>query len=175
MMSNVIGRKNFEFAFITACRKNNVRAAYVVFEADRDGGGVALFVGGEEISCGVLKKIVAAGEHAVARRVLAESTAEARLDLLFGTVPADNSARLDWAAMKQEIARLRGALGVVVAAGSEADALGLAERAPYWPRQSECGDCVLCGAGSVLEPAKTVAEHAPQCGFRRAVEALSGQ
>lgn len=47
------------------------------------------------------------------------------------------------------------------------------ERWPiYWPVQDEQGGCVLCGNGTVTDPAISAEDHAATCGFRMAYELL---
>lgn len=169
-MSN-FGRKNFELAFITACRKNDVRAAYIIFE-QASGMSVKTFVGGETTSAALLKRIVAAGQHAVAVDI-PTSQAEANLELLFASLNVDenNAVRQHWNSLRQELHRLRDSLRAVCGI----EGAPIAEWPKYWPAQDEQGGCVLCSAGSVSTPAQTVDEHEPQCGFRRAYEAVIGK
>jgi hypothetical protein len=58
----------FDRAFLTACRKNNVRAAYILFDADdpKNPRKVRILTGGEVMTLELLKRIIAAGKHAVA-------------------------------------------------------------------------------------------------------------
>lgn len=65
------GRKwfnDFDRAFNVACRKNNVLAAYIIFDHNdpNDELKVRVLTGGETFSVALLKRIVAAGMHVVA-------------------------------------------------------------------------------------------------------------
>lgn len=163
-----VARKNFELAFITACRKNNIHAAYIIFEK-AEGAGVKIFTGGEATSAALVKRILAAGQHAVTVDIPAAGY-EARLEVLFKSlnVADDNLIMRDWALVKQELHRLRETLRAVCGV----EGTPIADWPKYWPAQ---GGCVLCGAGDIIKPAQSLEEHEPQCGFRRAYEAIISQ
>lgn len=66
-----LGRKfyrEFDIAFSTACRKNNVVAAYIIFDHDNpaEPRQVRILMGGNVYALQMLKPIVAAGQHTVA-------------------------------------------------------------------------------------------------------------
>lgn len=66
-----LGRKfyrDFDVAFNTACRKNNVVAAYVIFDHDNpdEPRQVRVLMGGNLYALKLLKPIVNAGQHVVA-------------------------------------------------------------------------------------------------------------
>lgn len=66
-----LGRKfyrDFDVAFNVAARKNNVVAAYVIFDHDNpaEPRQVRLLMGGNVYALQLLKPVVAAGQHAVA-------------------------------------------------------------------------------------------------------------
>lgn len=66
-----LGRKfyrDFDVAFNTACRKNNVVAAYVIFDHDNpnEPRQVRILMGGNVYALRLLKPIVNAGQHVIA-------------------------------------------------------------------------------------------------------------
>ena len=60
----------FDLAFNVACRKHNVRAAYVIFRADDPANprSVRVLTGGADSALGLLKPIIEAGKHIVAEK-----------------------------------------------------------------------------------------------------------
>lgn len=64
--------RDFDVAFNTACRKNNVLAAYVIFDLHDPGNPrkARILTGGEMQTVSLLKMILAAGQHAIASPVV---------------------------------------------------------------------------------------------------------
>lgn len=60
---------DFSRAFINAARKHNVAAAYVIFDQDKNNPrSIRVLTGGNLFALGLLKQIIAAGQHAVAEK-----------------------------------------------------------------------------------------------------------
>ena len=58
--------RDFDVAFVTACRKNGVRAAWFALDFEKDGSHRAhVKTGGESGMCAALDAVVAAGLHAI--------------------------------------------------------------------------------------------------------------
>lgn len=53
-------RRGFDMAFITACRKNGVRAAYVLIDSQSESGMARLLSGGDAQLCQALDKAMRA-------------------------------------------------------------------------------------------------------------------
>lgn len=167
-------RKNFELAFITACRKNETHAAYAIFANDdpTNIAKVRIYVGGEETAAALLKRIMAAGQHAVAVDIPTEGY-EARLELLFKSlnVKDDNAIVRDWALVKQELHRVRETLRAVCGV----EGVPMKDWPLHWKTIDE--RCAICRVEAPLVSIETaeqaLAAHQPQCGFRRAYETLT--
>lgn len=113
-----IARKNFELAFQVACRKNNVRAAYLIFDNDDPANprAVRMHLGGESTACALLGRVVEAGKFIVAAEAT-DPAYEQRLDELFvqafAKLGADHPAMHDYALLKMELKRLRALVGAL--------------------------------------------------------------
>lgn len=53
-------RRGFDMAFITACRKNGVRAAYVLIDSQGENGMARLLSGGDAELCQIVDKAMRA-------------------------------------------------------------------------------------------------------------------
>jgi hypothetical protein len=90
--------RDFDVAFNTACRKNNVVGAYVVFDHDNpdEPRQVRILTGGNLYALRLLKPMLAAGQHAIAAPLKPPAAAElfAALLELCGAVGQHHDAML---------------------------------------------------------------------------------
>lgn len=111
-----IARKNFDLAFQVACRKNEVRAAYIVFDNDDPANprSVRVYTGGEQMSLVLLNRVLAAGKFIIASDA-GDPEYEQRLDALFVQAfdKVEHPAMQDYALLKMELKRLRALVGAM--------------------------------------------------------------